>query len=96
MKKILSLMLVVGMSVTMMSCFTYTTKVGKGAQGNTEVSAWNHYVVYGLAPVGLSDPKVLADGATDYDVTVTHTFVNGLIQGITFGLYTPTTTIVKK
>ncbi|MFS4417743.1 Bor family protein [Maribacter sp. 2307ULW6-5] len=83
-------------SFLMTSCYTYTTVVGSGAQGNSETKAWNHYVVYGLAPVGVSDAKELAGGAANYEVTTTHTFVNGLIAGLTFGIYTPTTTIVKK
>ena len=78
------------------SCYSYTSVVGEGAKGNQEVTKWNHYVVYGLAPVGVSDSKAMADGATDYTVTTRHSFVNGLISGLTFGLYTPTTTTVKK
>jgi hypothetical protein len=78
------------------SCYTYTSVVGEGAKGNQEVTKWNHYVIYGLAPVGVSDSKAMADGATDYTVTTSQSFVNGLISGLTFGLYTPTTTTVKK
>lgn len=83
-------------SMLMTSCYTYKSVVGNGAQGNKEVSKWNHYVVYGLAPVGVSDAQVLADGAEDYDITTEHTFVNGLVGALTFGLYTPTTTTVTK
>ncbi|TDB62360.1 Bor family protein [Arundinibacter roseus] len=97
MKKILlSLALVAGMSMSLSSCYTYTVVVGKGSQTGVEVKKMNHYLIYGLAPVGVADPKVLAGGATDYDVTITHTFIDGLINAITFGIYTPTTTIVKK
>lgn len=78
------------------SCYTYTSVVGEGAKGNQEVTKWNHYVIYGLAPVGVSNSKAMADGATDYTVTTSQSFVNGLISGLTFGLYTPTTTTVKK
>jgi hypothetical protein len=78
------------------SCYTYTTVVGKGAQGNTKVTAWNHYIIFGLAPVGVSDAKAMAGDAEDYTVTVKHSFINGLINGLTFGIYNPTTTIVTK
>ena len=78
------------------SCYTYTSVVGEGAKGNQEVTKWNHYVIYGLAPVGVSDSKAMAGGATDYTVTTRQTFVNGLVSGLTFGIYTPTTTTVKK
>lgn len=56
----------------------------------------NHYVVAGLAPIKVSNPTQMAGGATDYQVTITHTFIDGLINALTGGLYTPTTTIVKK
>ncbi len=82
--------------VTLSSCYTYTTVVGNGAQGNQETTQWNHYVIFGLAPVGVSNPKQLAGGAKDYTVVTQQTFVNGLISAITFGIYTPTTTKIIK
>jgi len=92
--KVTAMAFAMGMMLT--SCYTYTTVVGKGAQGSTEVKKWNHYVIYGLVPVGVSDAKEMAGGASDYNVTVKHSFVNGLLNGITFGIYSPTTTIVTK
>ncbi len=83
-------------SMMLTSCYTYTTIVGAGAQGNTTVQKWNNYVIGGLIPVGVSDAKAMAAGATDYTVTVKHTFVNGLLNAITFGIYSPTTTFVTK
>jgi len=80
----------------MTSCYTYTSVVGNGAQGNDQVTEWNHYVIYGLAPVGVSDSKAMAGGAENYEVKTRHSFINGLIAGITFGIYTPTTTTVTK
>jgi hypothetical protein len=38
----------------------------------------------------------MAGGASDYSVTITHTFVDGLLNALTAGIYTPTTTIVTK
>ncbi len=91
-------MTVVAFSAAMMltSCYTYTSVVGNGAKGNTEVKKWNHYLIDGLIPVGVSDSKAMAGGASDYNVTVKHSFVNGLLSVITFGIYSPTTTIVTK
>ncbi|PHK31966.1 hypothetical protein VF13_39005 [Nostoc linckia z16] len=87
---------VAAVSLMLTSCYTYNTVVGKGAQGTQKTTKWNHYVLWGLAPVGVSDAKQMADGATDYTVTTKQSFINGLISGITFGLYSPTTTIVTK
>ncbi len=83
-------------SVMLSSCYSYTSVVGKGAQGSQETTKWNHYVIYGLAPVGVSDSKQMADGAVDYTVHTRQSFVNGLVSAITFGLYSPTTTTVTK
>lgn len=81
---------------TFSSCYTYSITVGRGPQTGVEVRKMNHYLLYGLAPVGVSNAMQMAGDAKDYEVIVQHTFVDGLIAAITFGLYTPTTTIVKK
>ena len=83
-------------SVLLTSCYSYDIVVGKGAQGSEIVSQWNHYVIFGLAPVGVSDAKVMAGGAENYNVNISHSFVNGLVSAITGGLYSPTTTTVYK
>jgi len=80
----------------MTSCYTYNTVVGEGPKGTTEVKEWNNYLLFGLIDVGTSDPKQLAGGATNYNVKVQHTFVNGLLYAVTFGIYAPTTTTVTK
>ncbi len=83
-------------SMLLTSCYTYTSVVGEGAQGNSDTTKWNHYVIAGLAPVNVSDSKEMADGAKNYTVKTRQTFINGLISGVTFGIYTPTTTTVTK
>ena len=95
-KIILNLFLVFGLSLLMSSCYTYTLTVGEGAQTGVIVKNPNHYFIYGLAPGKLSNAKEMAGGAEDYEVTIKHTFVDGLLNAITFGIYTPTTTIVQK
>ncbi len=83
-------------SMMLTSCYTYTVVVGKGAQGNEKVQKWNHYLLDGLVPIEVSDAKVMSAGAENYTVKTEHSFVNGLLAGITFGIYTPTTTTVTK
>ncbi|MDZ4750871.1 MAG: Bor family protein [Flavobacteriales bacterium] len=93
---IYNLILVVGLSIGLTSCFTLTYSVGKGGTSGTTVKEKNHYLIYGLAPLKTSNPTQMAGGAEDYTVTIKHTFVDGLIQSITLGIYTPTTTFVTK
>lgn len=78
------------------SCYSYTSVVGEGARGNKEVTKWNHYLIYGLAPVGVSDSKAMAEGAENYEVKTEQTFINGLVSGLTLGIYSPSTTTVKR
>jgi len=95
-KTVLNLFLVIGTSLSLTSCYTYTMTVGEGAQTGLEYRKMNHYLIYGLAPISTSDPKEMAGKAENYEITIKHTFVDGLINAITFGIYTPTTTIVRK
>jgi hypothetical protein len=82
-------------SILLTSCYSYTSVVGSGAQGNTEVTKWNHYLINGLAPVGVSDSKQMANGNKNYTVHTRLSFVNGLVSALTFGIYSPSTTTVK-
>ena len=95
MKKLILLACVVA-CFTLEGCYTHKAIVGNGPQGNVQVTEKNHYLVYGLAPVKTSNPKDMAKGAEDYQVEHKHTFVDGLINFLTCGLYTPTTTVVTK
>ena len=83
-------------SILFTSCYSYTTVVNQGAQGHEEVTKWNNYIFWGLAPVGVSDAKLMSGGAENYTVNTKTTFVNGLLGGLTFGIYTPTKTTVTK
>ena len=91
-----NLCVIFAFSLLLSSCYTYTHIVGDGPQTGIEVKAHNHYFIFGLAQGKQSDPKEMADGAENYEVTIQHTFVDGLLNALTFGIYTPTTTIVQK
>ncbi len=96
MKRIRNIILVIGIAIVMTSCYTYTFNVGEGAQTGVTVTQKNHYVIYGLAAINVSNPQEMAGGADHYTVTIEHTFIDGLLNGLTFGIYTPTTTTVRK
>ena len=89
-----NLILALVLMVSFSSCYTYSYYVGDGPQTGIKVTKKNHYFINGLAPGGTSDPTVMAGDAEDYEVTITHSFVDGLISALTFGIYSPTTTIV--
>lgn len=97
MKKLLfNVMAAFMLTIGLTSCYTYTYTVGKGPQTGVEITEKNHYLIYGLAALKTSDPVKMAGGSENYQVTIQHSFVDGLINAITGGIYTPTTTKVKK
>lgn len=95
-KRILRFGFLVLASVMLTSCYTYEFSVGEGAKTGIEKKKKNHYLIGGLAPISVSNPAELAGDAKDYDVKIQHTFIDGLINGLTFGIYNPTTTTVTK
>lgn len=95
-KSILNIVLILTVTVCMTSCYSLSYSVGKGSQTGEVVKGKNHYLIDGLVPVGTTTPTQLAGSVTDYDVTIVRTFVDGLLSAITGGIYTPSTTIVKK
>ena len=94
--KFLFFALVCTLSLSMASCYTVSYAVGSGSQTGETIMEKNHYLVAGLAPIKTANPTQMAGDAKNYQVTISHTVVDGLINILTGGLYTPTTTIVKK
>lgn len=95
-KKLIQLACVASVCLTLTSCYTTSYIVGTGPKSGNEIREKNHFLVAGLAAIKTADPAKMAGDAKDYQVTTTHTFVDGLINLLTSGFYTPTTTIVKK
>jgi hypothetical protein len=95
-KTIKTLAVAFAMSIMLTSCYSYTSVVGKGAQGTTQVKKWNNYLIGGLVPVGVSDSKQMAGDSKDYTVETKISFVNSLVRIVTFGIYSPSVTTVTK
>lgn len=95
-KIIIKTALILAVSGSLTSCYTQTYMVGNGPQKGVETTEKSHYLVYGLAPVKTADPVKMAGDAKDYSVTIQHSFIDGVLNALTFGIYTPTTTKVVK
>jgi hypothetical protein len=78
------------------SCYTVSYAVGSGSQTGETIIQKNHFLINGLAPIVTADPTKMAGDAKNYQVTIKHSFVDGIFNVLTSGFYTPTTTIVKK
>ena len=95
-KKSLRVIVALFLVFSVSSCFTLEYNVGRGAQTGVEFKGKNHYLIYGLAPISTTDPASLAGDTKDYRVTIQHTFIDGLLNALTFGIYSPTTTKITK
>jgi hypothetical protein len=95
-KTVLNLAFLLTVACLLPSCYSLTYAVGEGPQKGIEVKEKNHFFIYGLAKGKTSDPTAMAGEATDYEVSISHTFVDGLISAVTFGIYNPTTTKITK
>ncbi|WP_165022072.1 Bor family protein [Dysgonomonas sp. ZJ279] len=94
--KNIQLCLIAMACMLMTSC--YTAKVANGNIGITEPtvkvnSKKNHFLLWGLVPLGETQvAKDYVGDRTDYTTENTWTFVDGLLNCVTFGIYSPTTT----
>tara|TARA_B100001093_G_scaffold494736_1_gene538493 strand:+ start:620 stop:847 length:228 start_codon:yes stop_codon:yes gene_type:complete len=70
--------------------------VGEGSQKGIVETEKQHNFVYGLASGKTPDTQKMAKGEKDYNVTTKHSFIDGLINVLTVGLYNPTTVEVKR
>ncbi|SMD43397.1 Bor protein [Aquiflexum balticum DSM 16537] len=95
-KNFVNLAFILTLAFLLPSCYSLTYSVGEGPQSGIEVKEKNHFFIYGLATGKTSDPTAMAGDATDYEVSISHTFVDGLISAVTFGIYNPTTTKITK
>ena len=84
------------LTITLSSCYVMSFDVGQGAKLGVSESKKNHFVIFGLVPLSTANVKEMSRGATDYSVTIEHSFLDGLINSFTAGMYTPNTvTIVR-
>lgn len=93
MKKIIFILFI---SFTFTSCYVHKNVVGTGAQKGIIEKEKQHNFVYGLASGKTPDTKEMAKGEKDYEVTTKHSFIDGLINLLTGGLYNPTTVEVRR
>lgn len=70
--------------------------VGKGAKLGVTQSKKNHYLIQGLVPLSTVDVREMSAGASDYSVTVEHSFLDGLLSALTGGIYTPNSVTVTR
>lgn len=83
-RKFISVLLIVSLLV-LIGCSTHHHTIGAGAKGGDSVSKKQWYILFGLVPLNNVDTKVMAAGASDYDIKTESNFVDvviGLFTGI--------------
>ena len=85
------------LALALTSCYNNRIMVGN-VQPNDPVvevqTQWNSHWIYGLVPGEKTNMKAedFLKGRTNYVIKTNMSFVNGLIGGLTCGIYCPTTT----
>ncbi len=87
MKKLLSIILLVSVTLLVASCYTQHHVVGEGAKGNRVETSRTWYVLWGLVPINKVDTKEMAKGAKDYEITTQFTFLD-MVIGFFTGIIT--------
>lgn len=96
-KKLASQLITLALVGTLSSCYSTSTCVGNLDKNDPTVkvnTVKNHFLLGGLIPIAntnLQDSKYIGKAKT-YKVKKSFTFLDGFLQCITLGLYTPSTT----
>ena len=94
MKKILILVMVM---LAMTSCYNTRMVVGSISPTDPVIkvnTVWNHHLIYGLVPLDNATMKTqeYIENQPNYVVKTYTSFLNALVSGLTWGIYTPTST----
>ena len=90
MKKLLLLLLI----LSLFSCYTTQFVVGKGAKGNQTIRLKQTHLINGLVSFEIPEMKQIID-KEDYTIITKHSFIDLALNSFTFGIYTPTTVIIR-
>lgn len=78
-RKLVSLIVVLTM-LTLVGCAAHVHKIGSGAQGSTQVTERQWYILWGLVPLNTVDSNAMAAGATDYTIKTERNAVDVIIS----------------
>lgn len=75
-------------------CYHAVIDTGRAANGTTIERPWAHGFIFGLVPPSVTETAQKCPGGVA-KVETKHSFLNSLVGGITYGIYTPMTVIVS-
>ena len=76
------------------SCYTTRFVIGEGAKGDNEIRLKQTHLVNGLISFDIPEIKQIID-KEDYTIITKHSFIDLALNSFTFGIYTPTTVIIR-
>lgn len=92
------LILIAICGIFMASCYNTRMVVGDVRRNEPMIEVcreWNHHLIYGLVPLDnttMVTEEYIGDHQT-YMIKTYTSFLNGLVSGLTWGIYTPTQTV---
>ena len=76
------------------SCYTTHFVIGEGAKGNNEIRLKQTHLVNGLISFDVPDMRQIIE-KEDYTIITKHSFIDLALNSFTFGIYSPTTVIIR-
>ncbi len=94
MKKIYMCVLGIGAMMMLQSCYVQTLSVGmnEGDPVKQVAVVKNHQFIDGLVEPRYDKVENYVEDTQHFKVTTKQTFMDGFLSGLTFGIYTPSTT----
>jgi hypothetical protein len=81
-------------ALALTGCYKVQVVASPTAVGGEAKASWQNFFVFGLVGNARIDVREFCGGGEAATVETGATFVNGLVSGLTFGLYTPRTVTV--
>tara|TARA_A200000159_G_C7290135_1_gene325360 strand:+ start:756 stop:1064 length:309 start_codon:yes stop_codon:yes gene_type:complete len=92
--KLMKKLLIISLLFLFTSCYTTRFVVGEGAKGNNEIRLKQTHLVNGLISFDIPEMKQIIE-KEDYTIITKHSFIDLALNSFTFGIYSPTTVIIK-
>ena len=83
-------LLIATAGVVLSGCYHAVIDTGRAPSGEPNVTPWAHAFIYGLVPPAVTETARKCPGGVA-KIETQQSFLNGLVAGITWGIYTPMT-----
>lgn len=93
-QKLMKKLLFISLLFLFTSCYTTQLVIGEGAKGNNEIRLKQTHLVNGLISFDIPELKQIIE-KEDYTIITKHSFIDLALNSFTFGIYTPTTVIIR-